>query len=356
LPAIAPAARVTLRQVAAKAGVSLATVSLALRNDPRITPATRARVRRATRALGYQPDPAVSAFMFNLRSRQLRNVRANIAILPTIDELPAGNQRYAAAIRAGAALHAASEGYSIIDVGLKLSGRSLGKRLFAQGVSGLIILPLPEASDLSGLLDWSLFSAVATSYTLEAPELHCVLPHHYSNMQRALDVLGIAGYRRIGLLLSGQSFLVRVRSTYLATMALHNESAGTDAIAPLVVEGASLIAAVLPGWLERTRPDVIVTNNAPAVAGVLSRLGLRVPDDLGLMSLGSDEEGVFACLEQHPEALGTEAAIRLISMMQRGDKGIPPLRMLSMLEGAPIPGPSLRGWAEGSTHSPRPTR
>ena len=53
-PSAAP--RATLRDVARLAGVSVATASMALRNDPRTAEATRARVRRAAATLGYVPN------------------------------------------------------------------------------------------------------------------------------------------------------------------------------------------------------------------------------------------------------------------------------------------------------------
>lgn len=50
--------RVRLADVAARAGVSVATVSMALQNHPGITPVTRRSVRDAARALGYRRRPS----------------------------------------------------------------------------------------------------------------------------------------------------------------------------------------------------------------------------------------------------------------------------------------------------------
>ncbi|MEO7126370.1 MAG: LacI family DNA-binding transcriptional regulator [Nakamurella sp.] len=47
--------------VAAKAGVSAATVSRALRDDPVVTESTRAKVREAAQELGYTPSAAAAA-------------------------------------------------------------------------------------------------------------------------------------------------------------------------------------------------------------------------------------------------------------------------------------------------------
>ena len=52
-------ARPTLQDIAKRAGVGKATVSLALRNDPKISAATRERVRAIAEELKYRPDPAL---------------------------------------------------------------------------------------------------------------------------------------------------------------------------------------------------------------------------------------------------------------------------------------------------------
>jgi len=58
----------TIRDLARICGVNASTVSRALRDDPRITPATREKVRQAARASGYRP---------NLTARNLAAGRTN---------------------------------------------------------------------------------------------------------------------------------------------------------------------------------------------------------------------------------------------------------------------------------------
>src|SRR5437763_1467974 len=53
----------TLRDIAAKAGVSVMTVSRALRNHPHLASETRARILQLAERLGYRPNPMVSALM-----------------------------------------------------------------------------------------------------------------------------------------------------------------------------------------------------------------------------------------------------------------------------------------------------
>lgn len=54
---------VTLKDIAGRVGVSAMTVSLALRDSPAVTEATRERVRKAAMALGYLPNMFARAFV-----------------------------------------------------------------------------------------------------------------------------------------------------------------------------------------------------------------------------------------------------------------------------------------------------
>lgn len=59
---------VTLRAVARRVGLSLATVSYALRAHPKITLATRDLVSAAAIELGYRPNSRVAGLMAHIRS------------------------------------------------------------------------------------------------------------------------------------------------------------------------------------------------------------------------------------------------------------------------------------------------
>jgi LacI family transcriptional regulator len=53
----------TIREIAAAAGVSAMTVSLALRGSREVSAATRKRIRALAESMGYRPNPMVSALM-----------------------------------------------------------------------------------------------------------------------------------------------------------------------------------------------------------------------------------------------------------------------------------------------------
>jgi len=62
--------RITIKDVAERAGVSYQTVSKVLNHQAKVKPQTEARIRKAAEDLGYQPDQAASS----LRSRRSRMI------------------------------------------------------------------------------------------------------------------------------------------------------------------------------------------------------------------------------------------------------------------------------------------
>lgn len=73
--------RPTIKDVAAAAGVSVATASMSLRDTGRVAASTRAQVKRTARALGYQANPA---------ARALRGARSGVLALtmPGVRPMP----------------------------------------------------------------------------------------------------------------------------------------------------------------------------------------------------------------------------------------------------------------------------
>ena len=80
--------RITMRHVAERAGVTQATVSMALANHPRISAETRARIRALAERMGYQPNAYISVLMRARRRRrpvQDRPVLALVSLFVMLD-------------------------------------------------------------------------------------------------------------------------------------------------------------------------------------------------------------------------------------------------------------------------------
>src|SRR4051812_9774003 len=71
----------TMKTIAAEVGVSVMTVSLALRNHPRISRATRQRVQTVATRLGYRSNPMVASLMTQIRSSRPISYQANLGFM-----------------------------------------------------------------------------------------------------------------------------------------------------------------------------------------------------------------------------------------------------------------------------------
>ncbi|MDA1068643.1 MAG: LacI family DNA-binding transcriptional regulator [Verrucomicrobia bacterium] len=73
----------TIEFIAKKAGVAKSTVSLALRNSPKLLEQTRSRIQKIAQELGYKPNPLVSAQMAHIRSHKSQKSVTTIGFLNT---------------------------------------------------------------------------------------------------------------------------------------------------------------------------------------------------------------------------------------------------------------------------------
>ena len=73
--------RPSCKTIAQEAGVSRMTVSMALRDHPRVAPETRKRIKKIAEAQGYTPDPNLTELMRYLRKRNISKEEPVIAIL-----------------------------------------------------------------------------------------------------------------------------------------------------------------------------------------------------------------------------------------------------------------------------------
>ncbi|MGX5772764.1 LacI family DNA-binding transcriptional regulator [Microbacterium trichothecenolyticum] len=123
------ARRVSMADVAERAGVSGQTVSRVVNASPRVDPDTRARVEAAMSELGYRPHRAARA----LRTGRTQTIGLMVSTLASV-----GNSRMLQAV----ADAAAGRGYALTVVTLGAAGdvAVAFERLAEQGVDGAIVL------------------------------------------------------------------------------------------------------------------------------------------------------------------------------------------------------------------------
>jgi len=337
--------RVTQLDVARKAGVHRASVSMALKNHPNIPPHTRDRILRIARKLGYSPDPMLSALAAYRSRLRTATYHGTFAWLTNsafgFDWRDRRARPHFSDYYEGAQQRAAIYGFKIETFDLhspQMTPARLAAVLRARSISGVLLCPQPRP-DTTMAFPWDAFSIVTFGYTLAAPRLHTVTAAQYRAMLQTMRELRQLGYRRIGLALH-QEHDQRTDHNYLAGYLVEQQLANAPPIPPLTADYAD--TAALEHWWLQHRPDAIVTGNYRLLEA-LRRLGLRPPRDVGvacpvLPTPDTDLAGVV----ENSVHIGEVAVDVLVPMLQRSERGIPSSPHRVHVEGLWRPGKTVR--------------
>jgi LacI family transcriptional regulator len=335
--------RVTLRDIARAVGMHFTTVSLALRNDPRLLAETRQRVQAVARSLGYVPDPLLASLSSYRRAIRPPCYRSTLAWIT--NHPGRGDWRRRKISRGffhGAEAQAQALGYKLEEFWLRSPGMTPERSthiLRARGIDGLLIAPQPaEAPPLP--LEWDHFSAVALGYSLHSPALNLACNHQRHSMKLAMRNLLARGYRRIGYV-SLQSTSSRVDDNWLAGYLVEQfQLPKADHIPPLMLPRWD--EPEVGRWLRQTKPDAIISDES-AITAAVRRCGWRIPEDIGLAFMGDPElGGSFAGIDEIPKSVGAGAVNLLVDMIRHSERGIPLRPRQLLFEGQWVDGGSVR--------------
>jgi LacI family transcriptional regulator len=219
-----PRERVGLRDVARAAGVCLMTASLAMHNSPRISAATRARVRSLADQLGYRPDPEISRLMGRLRvSRKSRGAEV-IGMLDLRVEEERSLHPYDVALRDGIKARADELGFGTSLFRLVDYDRSLKKLLRVvrnRGIKGVILLPSNQPpATLDPAVNWDGIAVMAATTSVLAPRFHQVVPNTLYNVMLMIEGVQKKGFTRLGAII-GETLEQRTAHQYSLALTWH---------------------------------------------------------------------------------------------------------------------------------------
>ncbi len=337
-----------LRHVARLAQLSPSAVSLALRDSPKISEATKKKIRQIAEKAGYHPDARVVAMMTHLRKPRAVRQQACFGVISFYPErLPWENSRHLAQVYAGMQRRAGELGYRLEPLWLRQPGmtyRRFRSILDARGLEGLLCFGSPDLeqefpSELGGC------AIVTIGLSIRTP-LHRVTSHFYNDTIAVLNRVHALGYRRPGLVLGRYE---AARSGHAHTAAYlgwceHMLGPGRALPVQLVdrVEEKPLM-----DWLEAQRPDVLIFAHLydmlPELRAVLKKHRVRVPADLGVAVLSQILDGSgFSGLQQNQPLMGAWAVELLAARIANRDLGIPANPRIEMVESRWIDRRSLR--------------
>jgi LacI family transcriptional regulator len=275
---------ITIRDVAARAGVSVATASRVLSGNPATSPESRARVAAAVSELDYRP---------NAQARALRSTRSeSIGLLvpdvrnPFFADLAHAVEQAALANSFVTLLGNANERKEQQDRYLDT--------LISRRVDGIILAPL---GDGTGSIDSLISRNIPTVFvdrTVDGFDIPSVTSDSEVGIRAAVEHLAAAGHTRIGYI-SGPQTTSTGRDRFAAfTRAISDNDLSQDP--ELIYSGdyqAASGSAGVDALLRLRRPPtaVLAADSLMAVGAVaiLHRLGRRIGTDIALVAFDDIE-------------------------------------------------------------------
>lgn len=337
--------RVSQKDVAERAGVHVTTVSLALRNSPRLPKETRERVRQLAQEMGYEPDPMLSALTVYRKRVQMPHYQGVLAWLDNTkhkDATPAS--RIYSGYWEGALERCKELGFKLEEFLTSDTPLSrLAGVLRARNISNILLPPQPR--HLSHInFDWANFSSVSFGFSLTRPRLHLVTSAQFRAARLAVRTMRSYGYRRIGFTTLHNAELrtdLNFSSGYLAEQRL-----GRREELPIFEfddEQSTTRRHFLRDfkkWFRAFKPDGIISLDRE-VYSALGGMGIG-PETCGYASLDlpQDNQGI-AGVHQNGRTIGRTAVDFLVDMSHRNERGIPQTPLRILVEGIWRDGPSL---------------
>ena len=311
--------KVTIFDVARKAGVSYSTVSRVVNNFHYISPETRNRVETAMEELGY---------VANMKARSLAGGRTQTLGLLLLNF----EESYAIEIACGIDKASSDAGYDLTVFTTHHrhnKERNLVTKLTQGLVEGLIIiLPKSPESYLADLVAQT-FPHVLIDHTTSSPS-NTVVATNFKGAFDAVSHLIELGHRRIGCLtgnLEVNSALDRLAG-YKAALSHH----GLPVDDRLIVKGGFSRSEGYQMGADfltiANRPTAIFASCDTAAQGVMDRLfesHIRVPQEISIIGFDDIPEAAnsrppLTTISQNLREMGHTATRILINQIENGDE------------------------------------
>jgi len=333
-----------MSDIATNLGLHSSTVSLALRNDRRISEPTRKKVWTEAKRINYRANPLVSALMSHRARHSPPPFHMELAFVCATNSKTEWLEQSEAYHRMlnGATERATDLGYGLTlypRESSRINARRFSDILAARNVHGILIAPM-HRSDVRMDIDWDRFSVIELGYTLRKPTFHRIVHDYFHSMLLALKEIRKRGFKRIGLVLR-QIGDEKVHHLWRAAYIDVRESIQPrNRLKPLIRPDISV--PVFEEWLRREKPEVLVCIDFKGIMKLLKSLRIEVPNDLSVVSLGCyTPADPMAGIYQDYELMGASAINQLISMVNRNEKGIPQRNLSTQVGGVWHDGPTL---------------
>lgn len=335
-----------MAEIARIAGVGKATVSLALRNDPRLRPETRRHIQSVAKRLGYKSNAVVSNLMAQLRASKDPKYQATIALInvsPEKDYLHT-NPTFSA-VTEGILARTRQLGYGIDEFWLhekEIDPSRLSQILRARNIRGAIIAAMTQNLRLPADFDavWMDLSCVTVGIRPEHPAFHFSCNDQFSTARRLAEQLRDLGYKKPGLAIDSsiEQVIDHRFSAGFHAGGLYESVRGRIPVLDFDRENKKAFLA----WLRKHKPDVVVTTHGEVLDWVLET-GMDCPRQIGLAHLDINKGlETWSGMNQKNDLVGASAIDLLVSQIHRNETGVPDSPKSIMTESEWVPGGTLR--------------
>ncbi len=310
---------VTIKDVAALAGVSPSTVSRTCSNNPSISEETKEKVRRAMAQLGYEPN-------FQASNLATQNSRAIGIILPVSEKEAYENSFYLEAIR-GISQYCNQRQY----INTVITGKDeeeilkVVKTMTRSGqVDGFIVLYSRQKDPVIDYLygEGLLYVLVGKAYQFANQTVYIDNANLLAG-QEATEYLYEMGHRKIGYIGSDSQLLFSAdrKSGYQLALSRFGLPLKPEYCAEVSTKGSDPIRRLLS---QEDRPTAVMVSDdilAVALERVCMEIGLSIPEDLSIISFNNSlfarlTSPQLTSIDVNSLQLGMEAASQMINHIE----------------------------------------
>ena len=318
-----PKQRVSLKDLAKRLGVSIATVSRALHSNPEIGKEMQNKVKALAKELNYRPNP----FAQSLRSEAPKMIGVVVPNLVT---------HYYAAVLDGIETEARKAGYSVISANSHESQADETRAIDnfnSLHVDGIIACLAQDTTNYSHFEEISEMGIPLVFFgrTCMSERFSCVTANGDEAAQQATQHLIDTGSRRIAFI-GGPNHLDMVRRRkhgYLEALRENRLPIDRDLVACDRIDYDVAMKATLRMLEMPNRPDAILAFNdiiTFAAFTAIKQKGLQIPEDVALIGFTTDVHSQYvtprmSAIEDQSGLMG-QTACQLLLRQIAGDNKI----------------------------------
>ena len=335
--------RVTLKMIAERAGVSVASVSLALRGRGALSKTRVESIRKLAEELGYQPNPLLSSIAAK-RFRSFQAVSGTplaIFSFPTMPGYPLSRVNNIPEI----VKEARSLGYAptVYEFPEAAEGGEIARILHHRMVQGIISVGSLDMQALGEDFDWSPYSVVQCGRFDNPHPFHTVRANIFQAIKLVFTELRDRGYKRIGFAVGRHNTPMEDdEARYGAAVAMETAYLPEESRLP-VYRGNIGNAEAFLEWVASNRPDAVV-GFSEGFYWYLTGRGYRIPEELGFatLHLHNLEDRQCSGLIQNTPEIARQSVMLIDQLIRNRERGVSGQPMHLLIPSTWSDGGSLR--------------